>query len=219
MQYEMNEFYKQIESRLNRLGLPSKLKQETLSTLPNRLKEIHLHKVFGTDLLAVPAELIIEGDDEEYEKPFSFLDLDEGLENFENEFRPEIPNNFIPFGYLYGASEIVLYNNTNDSVHIFHVSDIVDSDWIKYKLDNSVCSFEKFIKEIKPQTVTCLINPNDYSEAVLIEIRADKIYCDYELEEFNTSTLDDYYIRCKSLIEKGLEIHYAPKKVKLEFEK
>ena len=210
----MNKLFLYIENLLENQGLSSELSQEILADLPDKLIEIHKYKIFGSDLLAIPAELIIKGDDEEYERPFSFIDLNEGIENFESEFRPEIPENFIPFGYLDGASEIVLYNKEKDSIHIFHVSDIVDKDWISYKLKNSKCSFDEFIKNIRPQTVTCLINPNDYSEAVLIEIRNEnKIYCDYEFRELKKEVWNDYIDICKSFINKGLEIHYAPKKV------
>ena len=215
----MVELYKRLEDRLENQGMLSELKQEILSKLPTRLSEIHNYKLFGSDLLAIPAEIIISGNEEEYENPCSFLDLEDGFENFENEFRKEIPKNYIPFGYLYGASEIVLYNELTDSVNVFNVSDISDRNWIKYKLENPICTFEKFISELRIQTVTCFINPKKYSEAVLLEIRSDKIYYDYELQPISMNISNEYNKYCQSLIEAGLEIHYAPKSVQAELKK
>ena len=210
----MNEILKNIESELGELGLESQITDGIKSNLPTELKEIHNYKIFGSDLLAVPAELIINGDDEEYEKPFSFLDSEDGFDNFENEFRQDIPENLIPIGYLYGADEIVLYKKEKNSIHIFHVSDIVDKDWMKYKLDNPICGFDEFIRQIRVQTVTCLINPNNYSEALLIELRNDKIYSDYEFLELKSEDIWQEYINeCNSQIVNGMEIHYAPQKV------
>lgn len=209
----MDNLIQRIESLLEHEGQPSELREKDFSGWPDKLIEIHQYKVFGANLLAIPAELIIAGDEEEYERPFSFMGLIEGLENFENEFRAEIPNHFMPFGYLDGASEIVLYNSQKDAIHIFNVADIVDKEWMQHKLDNPKCSFEQFIKSIRPQTVTCLINPNDFSEAILIEIRnGNKIYCDYEFKELKIEVWHDYINICNSYLDKGFEVHYASNK-------
>ncbi len=210
----MKEIFEDIEFQLGEFGLHSQLSEEKKSVLPKILKEIHKYNVFGSDLLAVPAELIISGDDQEYERPFSFLDLDEGFVNFENEFRSEVPIDFIPMGYLYDASEIVLYNNLNNSIHIFHVSDIVDQDRMKYKLDNPTCTFKDFISQIRLQTVTCLLHPKDYSKATLIELRENKIYLDYEFLASKSEDIWEVYLdKCRSQIADGMEIHYAPQNV------
>ena len=210
----MKKNFKNIESKLGELGLESQITNDIKSSLPTELKEIHNYKIFGSDLLAIPAELIIKGDDDEYEKPFSFLDLEDGFDNFESEFRSYIPENFVPIGYLYGADEVVLYNKDKNSIHIFHVSDIVDKDWMKHKLDNPICDFDKFIRKIRVQTVTCFINPKNYSEFILIELRNGKIYSDYEFLKLESKELwMEYLNECKSHIENGMEIHYAPQKL------
>ncbi|MCG8573681.1 MAG: hypothetical protein MI810_02260 [Flavobacteriales bacterium] len=214
----MKQILESLESQLHDQGQTSELDSDSLSALPEKLKTIHSHQLFGADLLAVPAELIIEGDEEEYEKPFSFLDLKEGYDIFESEYREEIPENFIPFGYLHGASEIVLYNKTKSSVHVFHVSDIVDLDWIKYKLKTPICSFDKFIQNLKPQSVGCFMNPSNYSEWTMIEIRDGKLYLDYESQELKNDLWSDYFEICQSLLNEGMEIHYAPKKVLEKFQ-
>lgn len=211
----MNETVKHIESQLGDLGQNSQLSKKAQSQLPPPLKEIHSYKIFGSDLLSVPAELIIEGDEEEYEKPFSFLDDNDWFNMFEQEYRPEVPKNFIPLGHLYGGSDIVVCNDIQNSIHVFHVSDIADKDWLKYKLNDSLGSFQEFIQHIRPQTVTCLLNPEDYSKAILIELRNGKAYVDYEFREPKGKDIWQVYLSaCKSYMEKGMEIHYAPQIVR-----
>jgi hypothetical protein len=212
---ELEVNYEQIESESNGLVTNSTLNSDYKSSLPKHLRSLHKYKLFGGDVFAVPSELIISGEEDEYEKPFSFLASDSEVEVFESEYRPEIPDNFIPFGYLYGATEVVLLDKKRDTVHIFHVSDIADIDWLKKKLKNEICSYVDFIKNIKQQTVTCLINPKNYAEALLIEIRGnDKIYCDYSYKQDTKDLWGDYISICESYINKGFEIHYSSKKLK-----
>ena len=50
----------------------------------------------------------IAGDDEEFEKPFSFLDSLENLKLFESEFRPEVPYDFIQIGSVSNIHDVVI---------------------------------------------------------------------------------------------------------------
>jgi len=71
-----------------------------------------------------------------------------------------------------------------------------------------------FISNIKNQTVACLNNPANYAEALLLEIRqGNRIYLDYELLKPSENVQQDFIAICKTHLEKGMEIHYAPHKV------
>ena len=215
----MNEIVARIEKDLDNIGQSSQLSESELSYFPEILRNLHSYKIFGQDLLAIPTNVLISGEDEEHQKPFSFLSVKEQLNIFESEFRELVPEKIIPFGYIHGASEIVLLDTEKDSVHVFHVSDVCDLEWLKYKLENGKGSFNEFLKNITLQTVSCFMNPNDYSQAVLIEIRNGQLYYDYELIEYSEDVWAEYFRLCNSYLEKGFEIHYGPVKVKTELKK
>jgi len=211
---KIEQLYSQIAANLEDQGLSSGLKPEEITGLPDYLQQLHHFKLFGSDLLAIPAEQIRPGEDEEYELPFSFLSSQEGFVTFEGEYRSVIPTEFLPFGYLHGASEIVLLNRLKETVHVFHVADIVDQRSMTYSLQNPICSYAMFISNIKNQTVACLNNPANYAEALLLEIRqGNRIYLDYELLKPSENVQQDFIAICKTHLEKGMEIHYAPHKV------
>lgn len=212
---ELELNYERIEKESNDSGIYSSLNSDYVLSLPSDIKRLYNYRVFGFDIFAVPNEIIIKGDNTEYENPFSFLASDKDVKSFENGYRPAIPNNFIPFGYLHGGTDVVLLDKKRETVHVFHVSDIADIDWLKWKLKNEICTYIDFIKSIRLQTVTCLINTSNYSEALLLEIRdKDKIYYDYSLQSISGELWGDYITICKSYMEKGFKIHYSSKCIK-----
>lgn len=211
----MKEKIKKLEKALANQGLPSSLNSHQLSYFPESIRWVHQHEVFGSNLLAVPGALIISGDEEEYECTFSFLGTQEGIEVFEAEYRPEIPKEFIPIGYFYGATEIVLLHKENNTVHHFHVADIVDMEGIQNKLENEIATLEGFLNALQIQTVSCFINPENYAQAVLIEIREkDKLYCDYQLQESTKNVVEAYQSKCQEYMNEGFKLHYGPKEIK-----
>ncbi|HTO36184.1 MAG TPA: hypothetical protein VL021_00270 [Brumimicrobium sp.] len=212
----MNEKLRQLENILEGQSNQTNFSQSELLIYPETFKQIHSYNLFGNDLLSIPANLIIEGDDDEFEKPFRFTDDFEEINLFESEFREEIPENFIQIGNLYGSTEIVLLNKLNDEIHIFNVSDIADNEWMKHKLENPICNLTTFLENIRPQTVCCLINPKDYSKYEILEIRNLNTIVTEEFErEFETTSemWTEYFNIIRKAIDKGLEIHYAPKKI------
>lgn len=210
----MNSTLKYLESQLGDFGGKSQITLKTKLNLPTPIQEVHEYKVFGSDLLAIHGESITDCDIEEYEVPFAFLDLEEGFENFDSEFREDIPKDFIPFGHLHGASEVVLYKQGEKSIHKFHVADIVDEDWIAYQLENPICDFEEFIKSIRAQTVACFSNPENHAESTLIELRNGKIYFDYEfLAPTGNDVWKEYLSKCRSELDNGMIVHYASQKL------
>jgi hypothetical protein len=211
----------QLEKQLAGLASPSELSENNLMSFPEEFRHIHGYKVFGGDLLAIPANLIVEGDDDEFENLFCFLDTEDGIKTFESEFRPEIPAEFIPIGYLNLGTEIVLLNKMKSTVHVFHVSEVVDPEWLKYKLENAISDLVTFINSIKPQTVCCLMDPKNASKYDMFEIRNDNeimTYNDRLKYPDKETAWNGFKDLIKKSIGKGYEIHYAPKKILIELE-
>ncbi|MFH6994783.1 hypothetical protein [Flavobacterium sp. FlaQc-48] len=212
----------QLEHELQEFSERTKFSETDLLLFPDNFQQVHSFKIFGDDLLAIPAELIIEGDEKEFEIPLSLTSELETIEIFESEFRAEIPKEFIQIGNLNSSAEIVLLNKLKDTIHIFHVSDITDKEWLKCKLEKKVCDLNTFIENIRPQTVCCLINPKDFSEWDIFEIR-NKIEIKKEDKllkyENSNEAWTNYKTLVKSSIMNGFEIHYAPKKLKIEIKK
>ena len=213
---------RQLEKELEDLSEKAKFSDNDLLLFPENFRQMFTFKIFGADLLAIPAKLLIEGDVDEFEIPLSLTGEIEALKLFESEFRSEIPTEFIQVGNLYGSTEIVLLNKLKNTIHIFHVADIADKESLKYKLQNEVCDLNTLIENIRPQTVCCLINPKDFSKWNLFEIRNnlelkndDKLLKYQNFEETRTA----YKTMVKKSIMNGYEIHYAPKKLKNELKK
>lgn len=212
----------ELEKQLEDYSGYCQLDIESGLLFPENFRQIYKYKIFGDNLLSIPANLIIDGDDDEFEKPFSFLNTSEELDVFEKEFRSEISDHFIQIGHLYNCTELVLLNKIKNTVHVFHVSDIADKDWLNYKLENGICNLDEFVNSIRPQTVCCLINPKDYSEWDIFEIRNEtELKTERELMEFkDKKTVNEEYIeQVKKSLEKGFDINYAPQSVLLNFKK
>ncbi|MDY0986725.1 hypothetical protein SOM12_04810 [Flavobacterium sp. CFBP9031] len=212
----------ELEKQLEDYSGYCQLDIESRLLFPENFRQIYKYKIFGDNLLSIPANLIIDGDDDEFEKPFSFLNTSEELDVFETEFRSEISGDFIQIGHLYNFTEVVLLNKIKNTVHVFHVSDIADKDWLNYKLENGICNLDEFVNSIRPQTVCCLINPKDYSEWDIFEIRNEtELKTERELMEFkDKKTVNEEYIeQVKKSLEKGFDINYAPQSVLLNFKK
>lgn len=208
----MNQILQSIEEKLQGSAEETALTPADLSGLPPELQALHTFRIFGGDLLAVPQELIIPGDDEEYEVPFAFLDLAEQLAIFASEFRELVPDKFHPFGYFYGSSEVVVFDTERKTVHEFHVSDVVDPGMMEYNLEKSLGKLEAFLTQLRPQTVTCFINPSDYSQFEMLEIReGNRIYHDWELGEPMENVRAEYLKLCDSLVAEDMKLNYAPK--------
>ena len=76
-----------------------------------------------------------------------------------------------------------------DTIHIFHVSDLSDTDWLKYKLEKGICDLESFIDSIQVQTVCCLMDPTDYSKWDICEIRNNEMLTGAALLKLQTRKL------------------------------
>lgn len=215
----MNATLSRLEQELQAWGLPSELSAELLQTLPEAIQNIHRYRLFGGDLLAIPHNLVIEGDDEEYEDPFSFIALPGQFGIFESEYREYIPQEFIPFGQLHGATEMVVLNTLKNTVHSFHITDIFDAPFLEYKLTkDSMGSLEHFIEQLRPQTVCCFINPQDHGEYEMWEIlNKTTLKHDYEDTVFpdEQSVWEAYNELVQQALEKGWDLHYAPRKIML----
>lgn len=212
----MNDKLTELEKLLEEQSRASNFSPTELSIYPETFRHIHSYKLFGKNLLSIPANLLIKGEDGEFEKPFNFIDDMKAINIFESEFRGEISNEFVQIGNLFGSTEIVLLNKLNNRVHVFNVSDITDKSRMKRKLNNSICGLTTLIGNIRPQTVCCLMNPKNYSKYEILEIRNNTtiVTKDFKKELENTSeTWKEYLNIVKKAIDTGFEIHYAPKKV------
>jgi hypothetical protein len=205
----------ELERQLYGYSESTKLNAQSLLVFPEYFRQIHSYKIFGNNLLAIPASLLIKGDDEEFESPFFFVDDIATLQIFESEYRTVVPEYFIQIGYL-GGTEIVLLNKTKNSIHVFHVQDVADVKWLTYKLENEICLVDVFIESLRIQTVSCFINPKDYSQCAMFEIRND-----VELKNdsttikytYTTTVWSEYLKLVKRVLDKGFELHYAPKRL------
>lgn len=213
----MNTTLSRLEQDVQAWGQPSELPAGLLRSLPAAIQEVHRYRLFGNDLLAIPHNLIGNGDDEEYETPFSFMTLAKQFGIFESEYREYIPEKFIPFGQLYGATEMVVLNTLKNTVHSFHVTDIFDAPFLEYKLTkDSMGSLEHFIEQLRPQTVCCFINPQDHGEYEMWEIvNKTTLKHDYEDTVYPDEQLawDAYYELVQRALEKDWDLHYAPRRV------
>jgi hypothetical protein len=212
MKAKLTELERQLENDSTR----SALSPDRLLTFPDYLKDVHSYKLFGANLLAIPANLIIEGDDDEFERPFSFVDSKETLQVFESEYRNKIPKDLIQIGWLYGATEVVLLNTTNETIHIFHVQDFPDTEWLEYKLQKVVCTFPIFVENLRIQTVCCFMNPENYSQWDIFEIRNGlELRTESSIESFanNELVLKVYFDLVGKSLKKGYKLHYAPQNV------
>ena len=211
----------ELEGKLWGLSERSLLPEEIIISFPENLKQIYSYKIFGENLLAIPSSLI-NNDDDDFEKPFSFINSLESIHVFKTEFRPEIPENFIQIGSLYNSTEIVLLNSLKESIHIFNVADIVDRDWLKYKLANEICDLITLINNIQPQTVCCLLNPTNFSQFEIFEIRnTNELKNDNSLIKYpdNETAKKELKKLVEISLDKGYKIHYAPKDLLIEFNK
>ena len=211
----MKEKLIEIEKQIENYSTFSNLSNNELLVFPETVRQVHLFKVFGDNLLSIPHNFLIKGHESEFEIPFSFLSEKSTLEIFESEFRSDIPNEFIQIGNLNGLSEIVLLNVLTNNIHVFHVSDVVDKEWLNYKLfEKTICDFETLIDNIRPQTVCCFINPKNLSEYDIFEIRdnSDIKYDDKILKfESTKQAMENYKMLVLNSIEKGFDVHFAPK--------
>ncbi|HEU0125082.1 MAG TPA: hypothetical protein VFQ56_02135 [Flavobacterium sp.] len=209
----MKNKLEQLEQILQPFAVDSNMTGNNLLVFPKEFQEVHSYKIFGSNLLAIPASLIMEGDDEEFEKPFRFLSGQDELDTFESEFREDVPDEFIQIGNLYEVTEIVLLNKIRNTIHIFHVQDVFDSEWMKYKLEKEICTLDEFINALRPQTVSCFMNPSNYSEYDIFEIRNEtEVFCKTTSTKYSDqeNTWAAYFKIVDEAVAKGYEIHYAP---------
>ena len=69
----MTEKLTALEQMLHPHALQSQLQGETLQSFPENAKKLHGYRIFGPDLLAIPANMIINVYEDEYELPFAFF--------------------------------------------------------------------------------------------------------------------------------------------------
>ena len=93
---------------------------------------------------------------------------------------------------------------------------------IKYKLENEICNLDTFIDNIRPQTVCCLLNPKDYSKWEIFEIRNNSELKN-DIEHTKYPDQETAWIEYRKLVDKslnnGYQLHYAPKRIKIEMKK
>lgn len=81
---------------------------------------------------------------------------------------------------------------------------------------NPTCDLKTFVENIRLQSVCCLLNPKDFSEYEILEIRNKTVIKTEDIEKEYKSMIETWteYLRIiENSINKGYEIHYAPKKV------
>jgi hypothetical protein len=208
----MTEKLLELERLLGNFGAKSHLDENTLLLFPDNFRKIHSYKLFGENLIAIPA-----GKNDEMEKPFTFLRSKDTLELFDSEFRTEQMDDFIQIGNACNLTEIVLLNKVKNSVHIFHISDICDKDWVTYKLNKEICSLEDFIQNLRPQTVCCFTNRGSYyPEHYVFEIRDNfELLNDGNVIKYTDedTVWEEYYKLVDDAVKKGFIVDYAPRKV------
>ncbi len=207
----------ELQKQLDNYGVVTSLNKNDLLLFPENFRQIHSYKIFGGDLLAINEDLIIEGESDEFEKPFRFLSGIDELEIFDREFRKGVSEDFIQIGCLYGVTEIVLLNKIKNTVHILHVQDFLALDQYQHKLDKGLCTLENFIEGLRPQTVSCFdYRKSYYPEYEIFEIR-DKFVIkngdNYIKYTDNETAWKQYYKLVDNAVDKGFEVHYAPRKV------
>ena len=204
----------ELEKQIDGYGIGTNLSDSTLLLFPDNFRKVHSYRLFGSDLLAIPA-----GKNDEMEQPFSFLSSKDALDLFDSEFRTDQMDNFIQIGNIFGGSKIVLLNIIKNTVHVFHHSVIsCDHESLTYSLENGIGTLEEFIQSLRPQTVCCFANRKSYyPEYYIFEIRDN-----FELMNDATFTkyLDEktlwqeYYKLVDNAVDKGFEVHYAPRRIR-----
>lgn len=205
----------ELEQLLEKYSTRSALPREFVTNFPSDLQQVHSYKIFGDNLLAIPANLIIPGDDEEFEHPFTFTDSEETLRIFESEYRDEITKEFVQIGWL-TRTQVVLLNTISEAIHIFNVQDVADKKWLNYKLQRQVCTFQMFIERLRVQTVCCFLNPENYSQFDIFEIRDGlELKTDSGTTTFTSIELliKEYFNLVNQSLAKGYKLHYAPQHV------
>jgi hypothetical protein len=208
-----------LEKRLLPFGGENRLNTGIIANFPEPFRNVYNYKIFGANLLAIPAEIIIEGDVDDFEKPFCFVNSPDTLELFEEEYRQFIPAEFIQIGNVFGQTEIVVMNTSTHTVHVFNAADVVDPQWLIHKLENELCDLNTLLANIRPQTVCCLLNPDDFSQYELFEIRDQvQLKTENEITQYETEAQcwNKYLNLVKNALNKGYTIHYAPAKLLLE---
>lgn len=201
---------KQLE-RIENICLPdgdnTSLSSELVISFPDLIQTLFQCKVFGENILALPNPL----DESEHQRPFHFVNSNEKIKIFEQEFREAVPNHFHLIGYFYFSDPFILYNEKENTIHSFYVSDIVDLDFLRYKLKKPILSYADFLKNIQSHSLTCMMNSKKRSEFMMIEMRNSQLYCDHEYIYGGTNLKGQYLKICKERLDEGFEIHYAPK--------
>lgn len=203
----MNNQLKRIENICLPDGDNTSLSPEVVSSFPDQIQELFQCKVFGENILALPNTL----DKNEHQRPFHFVNSNEKLKTFEQEFREAVPTHFHLIGYFHFGDPFILYNEESNTIHSFYVSDIVDLDFLAYKLKKPMLSYSDFLKSIQRHSVTCLMNSKKRSQFMMIEMRNDQLYCDHEYINVEKELKGQYLEICKEKLDDSFEIHYAPR--------
>jgi hypothetical protein len=206
-----------LELNIKPFGRDSQLSNVVLSKLPQSLQKINEYKVFGESLLAFPADFL----NEELEKCFRFIDSDLEIDNFYDTFKEVVPNEFKLFGFFDNNNYPVLLNIVKNTVHSFHIADLCDIEWLKYKLENSLYTLEDFFKNLRPQTIVCLVNNSEnYPDYQIFEILDSlTLKNDDNLKTFDdTNTLNAEYEKLiENALMNGFNFHYAPKRIQEKY--
>jgi len=93
----VNNQLKRIENICLPDGDNTSLSPEVVSSFPDQIQELFQCKVFGENILALPNTL----DKNEHQRPFHFVNSNEKLKTFEQEFREAVPTHFHLIGYFH----------------------------------------------------------------------------------------------------------------------
>lgn len=224
----MKKYLTKLEERLNAASYVSEKLNPENQVLSNIQKTIGEYKIFGDNLLEIPAIKFREkyGSYTPMGIPFRFFDCknrsSENTNDFISyqQFKGLIPDTFKLIGFL-NTSKVVSVNEKNDKIYTFHYSDLADIEHLNYLIKTPVCTINGFLKDLRPQTMVCLADLNNSSKYECIKIDGHHLFHEiHPLEKGNELSddfiiseeemLEEYFKRIHTALEKGYTILYAP---------
>ena len=141
--------------------------------------------------------------------------LDENVELVRKQFENCIPDTFQLIGFL-NQSKIIAVNEKNNKIHAFHYADLADLSYLKQLVKTPICSINGFMKDLEPQTMICLVSPDNNTKYECLKFSKNHLY--HEIEDRQTEDwmysreelLEEYFNRINIVIDKGYTILYGP---------
>lgn len=133
------------------------LEKEALPDIQQRLLD---YAIFGSGIYSIPCRAVklCSDNDDEFSVPFRFFNLT-NLENFKTNYAGFVPDNFLLIGYL-NDTDVVVMDEEDERIYIFHVSDVADLPHLEYKLGRKITDLYNFLKKLSLQTVCCFVKPD-----------------------------------------------------------